>query len=135
MLKTTAFHYKKNDNLTRIQSAAVLNKIYFLEPENPLKTKENYKKPDKSKWSGKVSFIQNDFLKFIYSHNSKNQPSTLNIGSPYIEGFETLGDVSRKRQKNLEIQEFLPNNTKGTWEKLFKIRLKFWFESVQSVVG
>lgn len=38
-----------------------------------------------------------------------------------MEGFEVLGDVSRKRDKSKEIANgFLPNTTKNTWEKTFK---------------
>ena len=45
---------------------------------------------------------------------------SLNIGDKYVDGFEAIGNVSRKRNKDLEVSDkFLPNNDKDTWGKMF----------------
>lgn len=49
------------------------------------------------------------------------KPISLNIGSEYVDGFEVIGDVGRKRNKALEVGgDFYPNNDKDTWGKMFK---------------
>ena len=55
--------------------------------------------------------------KDVYDFN----PMSLNIGNKYIDGYEAIGDVTRKRNKDLEIAGvFMPNTTKCAWEKMFK---------------
>ena len=56
-----------------------------------------------------------------YGRERKGFEPGINKDDQYVEGFEVVGDVSRKRKKELEVGgDFKPNNDKETWEKMFK---------------
>ena len=73
----------------------------------------------KEHWKSEVISKKKDFLKYVKGNFVKE--AGINIGDTYLDGFEVVGDVKRKRVRELEIDgDFKPNYDKGAWEKLVK---------------
>lgn len=108
--------------ITRVQSSALFSNVYLLDPLESPPSADQFRKSTKAKWKGRVINKQQDFMKFIHSNtNTLSKFTPLNIDDIYIDGYEVIGDVSRKRNKKLEIAgDFKPNNSKDVWNKLFK---------------
>ncbi|CAG9332357.1 unnamed protein product [Blepharisma stoltei] len=92
---------------------------YSLEPINAFALlSPSWRTVNKRIWTGKTDFAR--FAKRFQS-NEAPWPSIRNHSEDkYIEGYEVLGDITRKRDKSKEPAEpFLPTDVKDTWNKTF----------------
>ena len=99
-----------------MQSSIAANSNFLL---NPIEKTHTFRDVSKKHWKSEVICKKKDFLKYVKG-NFANEPG-INVGDKYLDGFEVVGDVERKRKRELEIDgDFKPNYFKGTWEKLIK---------------
>lgn len=99
-----------------MQTSIATNSGFLL---NPIDKTHTFRDVNKKHWKSEVIHIKKDFLKYVKGVQ-ENKPG-LNVGDKYVDGFEVVGDVKRKRMKGLEIgADFKLNFDKGVWDKTFK---------------
>lgn len=108
----------------RVQRNASENNCYTLEPSNRFEyINPKYRKVNKAKWVGKVIATQHDFFRFakeMCKDDSSWKITDISSKEPYIDGFEVTGNLSRKREKNKELQsDFCASFARDTWNKNF----------------
>lgn len=69
-------------------------------------------------WTSNVIITQNDFARFTKRFKSDEAPwnSVINFSEDkYIDGYEVIGDITRKREKSKEPTDpFVPTDSKDT---------------------
>lgn len=114
--ESVSYRKKSQNSLNRVQTSIATNSGFLL---NPIDKAHTFRDVKKNHWKSEVIHIKKDFLKYVKSVQ-EIKPG-LNIGDKYTDGFDVVGDVKRKRVKELEVGgDFKLNFDKGTWEKTFK---------------